>query len=209
MRGRMRVAVVIPALAALSGCTDWAGYDVDAFWGRIDMLSTMRTSVALDPYDMPRLPAEHSIPVASPMGDLPPRFAQTQLDSAAATLVSPFGAQPAAERLARGEVLYDRQCAVCHGQEGEGTGPIVGAGKYPFAPPLNGAATGGRSDGYLYGIIAVGRGLMPPYGWALSHDDRWAVVAYVRRLQQQAGAQPAAEVPSAAGQRPARQADQR
>jgi mono/diheme cytochrome c family protein len=199
----MRALVVIPAAAALSGCTDWAGYDLDSYWGTIDVLSTMRTSVALDPYDLPRLPPEHSIPVASPMGDLPPEFTQVQLDSAAATLASPFAGQPPAEVLARGEVLYDRQCAVCHGQQGQGTGPVVGPGKYPFAPPINGAATSARSDGYIYGIITVGRGLMPPYGWALAHEDRWAVVAYVRRLQQQGGAPAAAPAPAPAGQQPA------
>lgn len=192
----MRAAVAVPAFAAISGCTDWAGYDLDSFWGRISVLSTMRTSVALDPYDMPRKPPEHSIPVAGPMGDVPPPFTQMQLDSAAATLASPFAGQPSAEVIARGETLYERQCLVCHAAQGEGTGPIVAPGKYPFAPPINAGATAARSDGYIYGVITVGRGLMPPYNWALTHDDRWAVVAYVRRLQQQ-NAGPAAQAPTA------------
>lgn len=181
-RGR---AVALAGLLAmgLSGCTDWAGYDLDYAWGYIPALATLRGSVAYDPYELPRLPAEHTIPVASPIGDVPPRFTQAQLDSAAATLSSPFGPNPAPAVLARGEEVYRNQCYACHGPQGAGDGPVVGPGKYPFAPALNDGTANARSDGYLYGIIAVGRGLMPPYGERIAHLDRWAVVSYVRQLQ--------------------------
>jgi mono/diheme cytochrome c family protein len=201
VRGATRALHGLALVAALlgAGCTDWAGYDLDSFWGRVPSLATMRTSVALDPYDMPLAPPEHSIPVGHPMGDVPPAFPQSRLDSAAATLATPF-AQPSAEVIARGGELYERQCAVCHGPAGGGTGPVVGPGKYPFAPPINGASTAARSDGYIYAVITAGRGLMPPYGWALTHDDRWAVVAYVRRLQQQSDPQTGA--PGARAEQP-------
>ncbi|HET7321242.1 MAG TPA: c-type cytochrome [Longimicrobiaceae bacterium] len=173
-------------VVGLSGCTDWAGYDIDYFWENIPILSTMRHTVTYDPYEMPRLPAEHTIPVVSPIGDVPPPFTQAQLDSAAATLTNPYGSSPSAEVLARGKFLYDTQCIVCHGPAGAGDGSIVGGGKFPFAPAINSAATAARSDGYIYGMIAVGRGLMPPYGEKLRHLDRWAVVTYVRELERQA-----------------------
>lgn len=204
IRGAVRAAVVVAALGTAAGCTDWAGYDLDALWAKTPLLGMMHSSVAFDPYDMPRLPAEHTIPLSTPMGDLPPRFTQTQLDSAAATLTNPFAGQASAQVMERGQAIYERQCSVCHGTMGAGDGTVVGPGKYPFAPPINGAATAGRSDGYIYGVVAVGRGLMPAYGWALAHDDRWAVVSYVRSLQQQGGAapaaQPAADAAQAAGQ---------
>jgi hypothetical protein len=47
-------------------------------------------------------------------------------------------------------------------------------------------ASGGaliRSDGYLFGMIAVGRGIMPPYGHQVAYWDRWNVVNYIRQLQ--------------------------
>lgn len=188
IRGAARAALVVAALGTTAGCTDWAGYDLDALWAKTPFLGMLHESVAFDPYEMPRLPAEHSIPLSTAMGDLPPRFSQTQLDSAAATLTNPFAGQASAEVMARGQAIYERQCSVCHGTMGAGDGTVVGPGKYPFAPPINGAATAGRSDGYVYGVVAVGRGLMPAYGWALAHDDRWAVVSYVRQLQQQGGA---------------------
>ena len=39
-----------------------------------------------------------------------------------------------------------------------------------------------RTDGYIYGIVRLGRGLMPSYR-RIPPSDRWAVVNYVRYLQ--------------------------
>jgi mono/diheme cytochrome c family protein len=202
----LNFALVGLSFATLSGCTDWAGYDLDSFWGKVPILSTMRHSVAYDPYEMPRLPAEHSVPVEDPNGAIPPHFAQAQLDSVAATLHSPYTTTDPAV-VARGKVVFDTQCTPCHGPEGAGNGPVVGPGKFPFALPVNGAATAGRADGYIYGVITVGRGLMPPYGEKIADLDRWAVVAYVRQLERQGGATaatPAAPATTPAPAAPAR-----
>lgn len=202
----LNVALVGLSFATLSGCTDWAGYDLDSFWGKVSILSTMRHSVTYDPYEMPRLPAEHSVPVEDPNGAIPAHFGQAQLDSVAATLHSPY-TTPDVAVLERGKAVFDVQCAPCHGPEGAGNGPVVGPGKFPFALPVNGAATAGRSDGYIYGVISVGRGLMPPYGEKIADLDRWAVVAYVRQLERQGGATaatPAAPATTPAPAAPAR-----
>jgi hypothetical protein len=42
--------------------------------------------------------------------------------------------------------------------------------------------TKGRSDGYIFGMIRNGRGLMPPYN-RIEEMDRWDVVNYLRALQ--------------------------
>ena len=184
-------------MVGMAGCTDWAGYDLDSFWGKIPILSTMRHSVTYDPYEMPRLPAAHSVPFENPNGDIPAHFEQTQLDSVGATLHSPVDLRDPT-LLARGEVVFETQCSACHGPEGAGNGPIIGPGKFPYALPLNGAAAAARSDGYIYGVIAVGRGLMPPYGEKIAHLDRWAVVAYVRQLERQAAPAAPATTPAPA-----------
>lgn len=180
---------------ALGGCTDAAGYDLDYFMSRGSFVSTMRRSVSYDTYELPRLPAVNSVPVISPRGgdDLPP-FTQAALDSAAATLVNPL--QPTGEVLARGAVVYQNQCFACHGAEGAGNGPVVGPGKFPLGPSLVAGTAAGRSDGYIYAIVRVGRGLMPAYGPRISHTDRWAVTSYVRSLQS-GGVPAAAAVPAA------------
>ena len=93
--------------------------------------------------------------------------------------------------LARGEVLFNRMCAVCHGPAGVGAQANI-IEKYPLlvAYNLSGPVVAGYSDGYIYGIMRVGRGLMPPYGHQISHFDRWNIVNYVRVLQRQAGNEP-------------------
>jgi hypothetical protein len=42
--------------------------------------------------------------------------------------------------------------------------------------------TKARTDGYIFGMIRNGRGLMPPYN-RIEELDRWDVVNYVRALQ--------------------------
>jgi mono/diheme cytochrome c family protein len=86
---------------------------------------------------------------------------------------------------------------VCHGPQGQGDGTIVGQDRYPaLAPNLTLPASVARTDGYIYAIIRVGRGIMPAYGPRTSHLERWAIVNYVRQLQQSAGAAPAAQPPA-------------
>lgn len=198
-RARRFIAAAALSPLLLAGCTDWAGYDLDYAYDPVPALATMRRSVGFDPYEMPRLPPEHSVPVAGPYGAAPGPFTQAQLDSVGATLTNPFAGGASPEVLARGEALFAAQCSVCHGPAGAGDGPIVGGGKFPFSVPVNAGAAVARSDGYLYGVIAVGRGLMPPYGEKLAHEDRWAVVSYVRQLQGGGGQAAGAVAPAAAG----------
>jgi mono/diheme cytochrome c family protein len=82
--------------------------------------------------------------------------------------------------LANGRRYYQINCAVCHGATGAGDGPAV---KYGMpAPSLLTPVTQKRTDGYLYGIIRNGRGLMPTYN-RIEDRDRWDVVNYMRGLQ--------------------------
>ena len=177
-----RGMAVAAAVLGLSACTDWAGYDLDRASGAVPAFSTMRNDVSPDPYQMVREPVPGTVPALNPMGDVPERYSQTQLDSVAPLLTNPL--QPTPQVLARGRRVYEVNCAVCHGTQGAGNGPVVDANnKFPFAPAINGAATQARSDGYIYAVIDAGRNFMPPYGARITHADRWAVVTYVRQLQ--------------------------
>lgn len=100
------------------------------------------------------------------------------IDSMSA-LVNPTPAD--ARSLRNGRMYYQINCAVCHGEAGKGDGPILAA-KAMFPPPLVGPAAAGRSDGYIWGIIRNGRGLMPSYN-RIEELDRWDVVNYIRGLQ--------------------------
>jgi mono/diheme cytochrome c family protein len=183
MKRNVRKAFGLLALGSLSlsACTDAAGYDLDVLFGYIPILSTMRGTVSYQPHTMPRLPAPGSVPAISPLGEVLPPFTQAQLDSVGAVLTNPLPATP--EVLARGQVMYERQCSVCHGVAGDGAGSVIGPGRFPHATAVRDAATAARSDGYLYAVTRVGRGLMPAYGERISHEDRWAIVHYMRQLQ--------------------------
>jgi mono/diheme cytochrome c family protein len=209
--------VGIAALIVLSSgaCTPFDDLMASVF-GR-----SMRSQASFDPYENPRPPAENTVPFAAGnfparAGELnlgqpealvesPPPFTQLEVVRQAevvTSLASPM--QPTTESLIRGRELYLRYCAPCHGPDGAGeTGYIVAAG-YPLIYPLTAENVIAYPDGYLYGMIRVGRGLMPAYGHRVSHFDRWNIVNYVRQLQgvlpaEQSGGNPEAETPTPDG----------
>lgn len=80
----------------------------------------------------------------------------------------------------RGWKLYQINCAVCHGVAGDGAGLVQAY--YLVAPSLLLPLTQGRTDGYIWGMMRNGRGLMPSLN-RVDETDRWHVVNYVRALQ--------------------------
>ena len=93
------------------------------------------------------------------------------------------------ENIERGKRLFATNCATCHGDNGTGDGPVAKAGILA-RPPANLVFGASRSlpDGYIYGTIVNGGIVMPSLGDALSPDERWQVVLYVRSLQSGASA---------------------
>lgn len=77
-------------------------------------------------------------------------------------------------------------CAPCHGAAGFGGGPIAPNLSSRRPPSLRSPTLDTLPAGLVYSIITNGFGQMPPYGWQMPPELRWAVVAYTRTL----GAQP-------------------
>jgi mono/diheme cytochrome c family protein len=94
-----------------------------------------------------------------------------------------------AAELAQGAELFAVFCTPCHGPAGQGDGSVVGANRIPDIPLLNVTSdlTRSYSDGYIWGMITNGRGLMPSYR-RIPADERWLIVNYVRQLQRDAAA---------------------
>ena len=85
--------------------------------------------------------------------------------------------------LAVGREHFRTFCAPCHGLEGKGgvTGPV--ATKFIPTPDLtNAELQRQRTDGYWHSVILVGGAVMPGYGEALSPQEVWHVVNYLRSL---------------------------
>jgi len=85
-----------------------------------------------------------------------------------------------AASLANGRKYFQINCAVCHGEKGMGDGTATKYGMVGIS--LMGDITKNRTDGYIYGMIRNGRGMMPPYN-RIEEMDRWDVVNYLRALQ--------------------------
>jgi mono/diheme cytochrome c family protein len=91
---------------------------------------------------------------------------------------------PSDSSLALGRRYFQINCAACHGDDGQGAKTIIA--QYGLAINIVGDVTKNRSDGYIYGMIRNGRGLMPSYN-RIEEQERWHVVNYVRGLQGKLG----------------------
>lgn len=82
--------------------------------------------------------------------------------------------------LANGRKYFQINCAVCHGDRALGDGNATKYGMVPINLTLD--VTKNRTDGYIWGMMRNGRGLMPPYN-RIEERSRWDVVNYLRALQ--------------------------
>lgn len=211
-------AALVPAALLLAGIASGACTPLDDAMAAI-FGGSMRDQPSFDPYENEYqnalLPPEGSVPFSAgnyPAGhfdvnlgqlegsaDVPPPFTQsemTQRPEVADSLTNPVPATP--ESLERGEELYERVCIVCHGPDGNGiNGYIFPVAPYLQATNLASEISMARSDGYIYGIIRVGRTLMPPYAHQIAHYDRWHIVNYIRHEIQGMGQQPEAPADTA------------
>ena len=86
------------------------------------------------------------------------------------------------EFLLRGQERYDIYCSVCHTKTGNGSKSLIA--KYGWLPSnITAQSTKNKTDGELFDIISNGIRTMPGYKKKITVEDRWAIVAYVRALQ--------------------------
>ena len=100
---------------------------------------------------------------------------------AAALRRNPIPATPASVQ--KGGELFVIYCTPCHGAQGKGNGPV----STKFGPPAdltNADLQKGRTDGYWQSYLSAGGAVMPSYAEALSAEERWHVVNFLRTLAQ-------------------------
>src|SRR5687768_11422141 len=141
---------------------------------KIEWPSFMEIQPSYRPMENPLPPPERSIPVEGPI-TIPGMGAPE----------NPVEADDAS--LTRGTELYVLHCRMCHGQTGEGTGPIA-----PFLANkpanLTSDVVQSKSDGSMFLTITNGiTGKMPPLNENLLVSERWDVVNFIRTLKATVG----------------------
>jgi mono/diheme cytochrome c family protein len=93
------------------------------------------------------------------------------------------------ELMARGQERFNIYCTPCHGHDGRGEGAVpkrlAESGALWQARNLVDPAAGvvRMRNGQLFNTISNGFGTMAGYASQIPHQDRWAIVLYVRALE--------------------------
>lgn len=199
------VCVTVALAAIVSACGD--GTTRSTGW---EFSRNMYDPLAYNP-DQPNPNfADGKTAQTPPAGTTPIGFERFEYDSSnegyelagAEITVAPIPMTEA--NIKEGEALYATYCAVCHGKEGKGDGPITldrtvkdSRGERQlenFPPPPSYARTDGTpssrgglmadlTPGKLYHTITYGWNSMGPHKSLLTPEERWQVVLYVQELQ--------------------------
>ena len=101
------------------------------------------------------------------------------VDMAARVLKNPYPYTKA--NLEEGKVLYTRICSHCHGEQGNGQGPV--GIKFKGVPNYSAGSYKTMNDGHIYHVIQWGKNRMMPHGSIVNPEERWKIVMYVHVLQ--------------------------
>ena len=109
-------------------------------------------------------------------------------DKARLVTVNPLTMTPdnADQILKNGEKLYTSMCAHCHGEKGDGNGPMIKSGAYGdlgVVPAYKALDT--LSEGKIFYSIYYGKGYMGAHGSLLNKKEIWTLVHYVRQFQRE------------------------
>jgi mono/diheme cytochrome c family protein len=142
------------------------------------VLTVGQTDAATPQEDTP--PAQAAQPAAAPEPDWVTEF--------------PEGVDVSLATAERGKHLFEINCVACHGYSGNGDGlvnrralelnVVPGGAAWTTAKSLHDEKTRNQPVGRIFDTITNGRATMGPYGGRISAADRWAIVLYVKALQE-------------------------
>jgi len=105
----------------------------------------------------------------------------TPIPADAVNQVNPV--KPTPESIAQGKKYYGYDCAMCHGNNGDGKGDVAIDEKLKLTDFSDPATLKNKTDGELFYIIKNGHGdHMPPEGDRLKSPELWNLVNYIRSL---------------------------
>jgi len=116
-------------------------------------------------------------------------------DAAPAPAASHAGApnpvKPTAETQAKAKALYQIDCAMCHGDNGNGQTDLTKSMSLNMVDFSDAKIMSAKTDGDLFDIIRNGKDKMPPEASGRANDNMvWSLILYIRKMS---GAQSAAK----------------
>jgi mono/diheme cytochrome c family protein len=173
MRRAARYAARFAPLLTLGACSWFTDFKQQP---KIDPWETSSDTIAFRGNPQGSVPTNGS---AAP-GFEYDRLPMPQSITAMANIPNPIPANSASVN--RGRIQYQINCEPCHGPLGMGNGPVT---KYGYPVPAIGSGSNAATkltDGYIFGMIRNGRGLMPTYN-RIEEPDRWDIINYLRSIQ--------------------------
>jgi mono/diheme cytochrome c family protein len=167
LKRRDRLSLVVVAVAAFS--LAWATGLVSLPWTH-----DLDRQISIKPQEMPLLPPDGTVSTRGRVND----GERTAADG----LTNPVAADDTTA-LRKGLLAYGTYCTPCHGARGAGDGPVARSLPIPPVDLTRADLQAQRSDGSIYYVIRHGNVIMPPYAYALTPEQSWAVVRYVRTLR--------------------------
>jgi len=156
----MKWVLMLAILCALAGCDD----------------QSMRQQNRYDAYSPSTLWPNGSEAQPLPEGVV----AQEDVDPATAAKEPP---PITASLMQSGRQNFDVFCSPCHGLGGDGDGMIVQRG-FPAPPSYHIDRLRTAPAQHFFDVITHGHGVMYSYAARVPPHDRWAIVAYIRALQE-------------------------
>lgn len=88
------------------------------------------------------------------------------------------------DELKEGERLFNIYCAICHGTNLDGNGPLYASGKFAAMPAnFKDGKYVHMPVGQMYAAIKYGKNMMGSYASQLDIKQRWMVLAYIKKIQ--------------------------
>ncbi len=119
--------------------------------------------------------------------------AAARVAPAQATVNSPYGLTPqdkarknpvpfTKDSVEQGKALYQSQCAMCHGTNGDGKGDLAIALKLSLTDFTKPQTLAHYTDGELFKILSVGNATMPGQGKRMRETQLWDLVNFLRAV---------------------------
>jgi mono/diheme cytochrome c family protein len=161
-----RILILVLVVGGLLGVVMLFTYNII----KIDRISFMEIQPAFRPMEDPLPVPERAIPVEG----------EAYIPGMGAP-VNPIEADEVS--VERGALLYGVNCAICHGEGGQGNGNIAPFLSKKKPADLTSDVVQTKSDGALFLVMSNGvPGSMPALNENLTVRERWDVVNFIRTL---------------------------